>query len=546
MEISTDELFEDITATKLKTYLKKTGIKYQESNFLFTALESNCGKEIFEVLFEYGCDKFLNEQYQFRNFLEYALEEKTPLSLIKYFVSKGANPKMVNSMNSSTLLHFCIRRKLGREYLNYFSSFIPIMTKDGGGNTTFDYLFQEEIYDPEIFLFFVDNLKDINHTNPHLNENLLFLACKARHPNLELIQKLVGKGIDVDHFNDLALNAFCYLFTRDLSQDVIQFFLDQNQNINCLAENSRTLLMGVCQNNADLIVFCLRNGADARLLTHQNESALHFLLKNKNSQLKHFKLLKDYGVGFNARNSKGQTALDLALQKMHGDLQILEFLIQNTCLYSSNKHNLNPLAIALRNRLPLKIIKCIIENSSNFNQKRVYGEYPIFHATSQSLPLDHQTIEYLVKEKGVKFDFRNANKLLPIEQVITNTPLQLKTVKLLIHSKMDLNNPEHKPLFFTLARNPKFSPEIWDFFLDFGVDINRKSLKSHSNLLTYTIKHKKFDIFKYLINLNMLDVNHVNKKKETPVFLASRMELIEYLELMNSQGAYYDHKVIVN
>ncbi|KAJ3440169.1 transient receptor potential cation channel subfamily a member [Anaeramoeba flamelloides] len=541
-ELSATDVLKGKTANELNTYFKKNGVQNKENDFLYTALYLKLGKEIFQVLFQYRCHKYMNEGYQCKNFLSYALEQAAPLDLVKYFISKGANPKLVNPLDSSTLLHECVKYKLGIKYFKYFAKFLRITSEDGNENTVMDSLTIKKFEDLEIIEFLIDHLQDINFKNKD-NDTLLHLACQNSNPNLDLIQKMINNGIKIDLVNCEGKQAFSYLITSDVSMEVIQFFLNKKQNINEFAEYSTTLLMGVCKNKEEYIEYCLKNGADAKLLNSFHESALYYLLQNKNSKLKHFQLFKDYGAPFDCRNYKAETVLDLALKKRQEDLQILEFLIQNTNLKTHNKKFLDPLAIALRKRLPLTIIKCIIENGGDCNKVNVFGEHSLFHATTKKRLINHKIIEYLVKEKGVKFDFRNKKRLFPLQQAIKNPFVQLKTIKLLVNSRMNINKCYfHQPFCHLLAKNTNLKTEAWDFFIDLGMDIYKKSKHSNSNLLSFTIKHKRFDIFKYLVKMNLLDVNQINKDQETPVSLACSMGLTKYLKLMDSQSPDYNHK----
>lgn len=98
--------------------------------------------------------------------------------------------------------------------------------------------------------------------------------------------------------------------------DAVKLFLQHGGDVNAKDEYGYTPLQAaVSYNHIDLVVFLLQNGASATLGDNDMDTPLH-----RCETVECARILLEHGAALNARNTEGQTPLDVAVEDEHEQL----------------------------------------------------------------------------------------------------------------------------------------------------------------------------------------------------------------------------------
>lgn len=206
----------------------------------------------------------------------------------------------------------------------------------------------------EIATLLITHGADIHHYCTAGFNSFLIAAQSGDNKNIQL---LIDKGIPVDIKGKNKFEGQTALMSAADSNhlDTVKFLISCGANINATRHDGLTALMLAAKvGNEKLVEYLIQNGADINLITNEGSDAFIFamqygnvscaaLLLDAGSDINHMdndgsallnatregkydsvKFLLEKGIDYNLKNSKGETALDIA--KIKDDKRIISLL----------------------------------------------------------------------------------------------------------------------------------------------------------------------------------------------------------------------------
>jgi len=402
------------------------------------------------------------------------------------------------------------------------------------------------------------NMKIIKHLLrakiPYLTNGLIY-ACK--NGNTDIVQLLINRGADVNHFNKgyaiqpTPLEMAC----MNNHEKVVKILLENGALVNPKQSNGEPLydksyLMMACEcNNEKIIDYLIKYGSEINEINSEGETLLMFACKNKYENIARNILLKkimkktqDAQVHdqiydqVHAQDIHGNTALAYACQ--NGLTEIVKILIDHyqVDVNTVNESNETPLILACKNRYP-DIVKLLIHHSKsqpNPNYLDDNNKSPLMYAlitqNNESIQ-DLLSLDQTLDKDIINYPTQNNKTLLMY--VCQYSSLEL--VKKLIEHHADLNKRNNKGETAFLYACQYGNDEMVNYLIEKGANINDISNTGDTSLM-YAIKGNNIKIVNILLKKNHVNWNKKNNVGETAMMYACRFGYDEIVENLIEKG----------
>ncbi|GAB5593481.1 hypothetical protein Unana1_08381, partial [Umbelopsis nana] len=150
----------------------------------------------------------------------------------------------------------------------------------------------------------------------------LFRAVECGH--IEVVNVLLHHGVDIESTNEkgwTALHQACYASKMEIVLTLIQQGADKEAKVK---ENGRTSLF-LAENDPNIIMFLIAEGADIQARTHDGATALHYYASI--GQVDAIHLLLNYGCSIVSTDHTEHTALHYAAR--NNQAEAVKFLLDN-------------------------------------------------------------------------------------------------------------------------------------------------------------------------------------------------------------------------
>lgn len=344
----------------------------------FAAFTGLTDPQYYDLFFQKGIDP--NETYQDgAKLINFAIANDSPeLKLMKYFVSKGANPKAKDDLGR-TLTDYAAKG----QNLDLLKSLI----KHGIGYTG-NALFMAAKGTKEgkqalpVFDFLVNELKISPKITDHEGNNMLHLLLSGRFANNDAIAYFIGKGVSPEQMNDKGETPLMKAVGRN-NEFAVEAMLDKGiKNINAADKKGISALCYAMENASPKIAeLLISKAADAAVKDKKGNNLLYYAIKsysgrNRNSVediLKKIDLLKAKGMDISAPQADGNTILHLAVGTQNPKLiEALKPYIKN--INAKNEEGLTPLHMAAMVGQDAKIINLLLKMGADKSIKTSLDE----------------------------------------------------------------------------------------------------------------------------------------------------------------------------
>lgn len=140
--------------------------------------------------------------------------------------------------------------------------------------------------------------------------------------DVELVKKILNENPNLVNEKDELGFTVAHFVAGAKSQDIVEFVLSKNVNINVKNKYGSTPLhIAVYPEIAQILI---NHGANVNEIDNEEETPLHDCAWNGEERGEMIKLLLKNGVDKRKKNYKGQTALDIAV--LRGDSKNIELL----------------------------------------------------------------------------------------------------------------------------------------------------------------------------------------------------------------------------
>ncbi|XP_041348860.1 uncharacterized protein LOC121368269 [Gigantopelta aegis] len=418
------------------------------------------------------------------------------------------------------------------------------------------------------------------------------LLYSCRYGDLRAV-KLLLKYADKTVVTDTGLTCL-HLASCNGNKEIVQMFLSEDMDVNCVGNNLKTPLMYACfEGQTQIAEMLLDNGADITKTDASCKTCLHYACyKSENSSL--IKKLLQHDIDINCKSEKGWTPLCYACR--YGNVEIVNLLL----FYEADKNvlvdnGLNCLHLAalggsvhmvdtllesefhIESQTTLKetpllwaciegqieVVEFLIENSADICACDHYGRNAL-HLVCKA---GYLNIAKLLLELGMDVDARDADGWTPLlfasryakadlvehllsvkadENVNTKTGLNClhlaccdgntEKVELLLFKGWDVNSTTDKgktPLMYCCHEG---KVTLVDILVAKGADLFIYD-KENRNCMHYACLNKYCNEFLTKLIDYEMDINCRGENGWTPVLFLSRYGSVRVVELLKNRGA---------
>ncbi len=401
---------------------------------------------------------------------------KNDISLIKFLLSKGADPDQKNSKGFSAR-HFAKNKSQILKIFNKHEAVKSVSTLAEAASP--------EYYNPSKIREFINQGENPNSVNSYGNPILSQAVSKN---DIQLVKFLLSKGADPNKKNKKGYSAKDFAKGRPkilklFSQGQRNNRSQGNSSSNPAANKMLEKAISFSSYNAENIKKAISNGAQVNLQDRKsgNSAILMAVIKN-NIELARFLMKKNADP--NMKNKRGYSAIGMAKMYKVSRSNTKEMMVILNQEISSGG-NLNILQYLSRDKFNPDKIKKAIKNGADINTKNKDGETALYLAIGYNK--SPSFIEWLLKNK--------ADPMIPATSKTVTYPIHVS----IFAAKKNDNRKTIKKL------------------LDYGVDINLGNKERGSSILSLAIVNNlNISFIKWLIQ-NKANVNRANSEGFYPL-----------------------------
>ena len=228
------------------------------------------------------------------------------LRLVKILISAGADPNIVKMAlweydfeDNKTALIIAAERG----YLDIFEYLLPLTTDEDQKKLAYEKL-------PE----------GLSYREKQNNVIYQALFKCARYNDIQVMEKLIDHGVDINQFNERGENTL-HIASSSGHLEIVDLLLKAgaNPDIGTEVGYSSPLEVAVRDNHPKIVTRLIEAGANLAV-----EDGTLLMIATARNRIEVAKVLIDFGIDINAKDSYGETALEKA--RKYRNVEMVEFL----------------------------------------------------------------------------------------------------------------------------------------------------------------------------------------------------------------------------
>ncbi|XP_067685768.1 ankyrin-3-like [Haliotis asinina] len=373
----------------------------------------------------------------------------------------------------------------------------------------------------------MQNIVDINSKG---DEGMTPVLMAASEGEREVFDFLVTQGADLlvtDEDGQTILHHACY----GGNMEIVNYILIQNiVDINSKDDNGVTaVLVAASLGNREVFDFLVRQGADILVADDDGQNILHLACQKGNVEMVKYILTKKR-LGINTKGSRGMPPV---LQSVYyGKKEVFDVLVkQGADLSVVDKNGDSILHLACRRGNVEMVNDILTQKFVNINTKGYMGMPPVLLAVCF---FNREVFDLLVK-KGADLSVvdKHGDNILHLFCRYGN----MKMVNyILTHTTLNINSTNNKKMTPLLMAAYHGKKDVLGLLLETGADTSAVDHKNN-NVLHLSCTGGHVDTVKFILNLNIVDINSKDLSGVTPVMLAAYWRKREIFDILVQQGA---------
>ncbi|XP_067668335.1 ankyrin repeat domain-containing protein 50-like [Haliotis asinina] len=353
-------------------------------------------------------------------------------------------------------------------------------------------------------------------------------AAAGRH--IKVVEFLVSKGANltlVDRFGINILHSAC------LGGDVkvVKYVLSKNTlDINGRVRCGRTAVMLAADNgHRDVLELLVGRGANVALTDENGDNFLHCACREGHAEVVKYILLQDL-VDINSLGHEKKSPVLIAGEQGH--TEVVELLVKHGAdLSLREKSGSNTLHRACYYG-QFDVVKHILSlNRVDINCRGYMKRTPVMVAAEQG----YKKIVELLVNHGADLSLREQSG----SNILHNACYrgQFDVVKYILSlNRVRINSRGYMKRTPVMVAAEHGYKTVVELLVNHGADLSLRE-QSGSNILHSACYRGRFDVVKYVLSLNTVDINSRGWKKRTPVMVAAVQGYKEVVELLVEHGA---------
>ncbi len=384
-------------------------------DYAFFDINSEGMIDIAAILIMNGAERTASDEYAYfqtavsnRN-LNYRFEDgQTPLhfsaiagheKITKFLLENNASTNVQDS-SGATPLHEAVRYGNTNIAKMLLDSGANINAKDNLGKTPILIAMPAQKRD-ELYTLLISYKSDVTKKDTY-GDTVLHIATLTNVPT-SILEKLTSAGADINARNKDGITPFS-LAIEIGNKEHIEFYAKKGADIHSKDTNGKTPLLRALEKDDETLSLIITS---KNINSHDSNgnSPLCVAIKS-DAPLSKIQYILSLTEDVNSRNSEGDTALFMAVQKNKKQLGEL-LLAKNADIFATNNKNQSPLSLALSNGQ--ETMDWLI-TSQTIKATDGSGNTALHYAAEWELP---EAVSKLIK-KGADAEARNANGETPI------------------------------------------------------------------------------------------------------------------------------------
>lgn len=373
-----------------------------------------------------------------------------------------------------------------------------------------------------------------NYVDKLTHDGRTYLHWAAMNNNVELVNRLISKGFDVNLKDTKGAIPLTFAAERGIvSVELLEAFFKAGIDPKATYKNGENLLHLTIANDKDLKIanFLQTKGLSLKDTDNQKRTLFDYAAQRGNIEL--MKTLRKKGI------KPTSEALILAAQggrRFTNKLEVYQYLVEEMKIKPSatDKNGRNVLHFIARNENQTEIVKYFLEKKVSVNQQDKEGNTPFLNATRTK---DVSLLELLLPSNNINHANKSGMSALA-NAVLYGTP---QTMEFLLNNKADTKHKDLKgnnlAYYWVEAFRPNFNEKAQkeydqklQLLLKNGVDFSAS--QADGSLYHSAIMKENLWLVQKLASLN-INLEMPNKSGETPLLKAALIskndEILKYL-----------------
>lgn len=524
--------------------------KNQEDILSEIITNENFSNEIISFLLEKGVD--INTiDFSGNTAFMYSIKYHK-LDIAKLLIANGADTSLINKSGQDALM-LLIEEKQDSLAKEIIEKGIDVTRRDSEGNNYLHYAVKANNKELAKILCGLgvnpllknserDSPRDLTDGNKDFlnilinsnftQEELLFHALETN--NEELILNTISKVSNLNFFNEDGYSPIL-LAAQNGNLNIIKEFVKKGADINqVLGRNYTTpLIKAIKFGNDESAIYLVENGAKIDIKDGEGKDALDYAIEENNNELIKYLLVKSNRLNY--ADTFGKSVLMKAIET--DNIELVEYLLAkdlNTNLKDSKGYSALTYAVENNN---YTIFQMLLNEGADINVLDKKGNNLLFH----SLRSDFSKITDILVEK-LPLKHKNLDGYNNFYYALDKRNLDVALI--LAKEGIEIQIPESDNYYMIRDIIEENKLELFKFLVKNGFNCENFNKNSEGNLLKMAINFDSFDIFKYLLTLNI--PSHKNEKIQVECLLDSLEEGgYEYFNYLINNGSLTSSQLVM-
>ncbi len=478
--------------------------------------------------------------------LHYAAE-RGHKEIVELLIAKGAD---INAKNATgdTSLHFAVEAGEREIAELLIDNGAEVNAKNVQGQTPLDIILNQSQYQ----ISRNPNQAEIRVLLLANGAEILSIHAAVKSGDIEKVKEFLEQGTDINAKDENGQTSL-YIAVNNDNKETVKLLIDKGADVNAKNEDGQTPL-DIILNRNRIQISRNPNHAEIRdLLIANGAEILSIHAAVQSGDLGQVKEFLEQGIDINSKNSDGDTALHIAVDRDYNDVAKL-LIDKGADVNAKDKRNETPLYNAIYNSNK-DLVSLLVNKGADVNFSASEGDSILYEA----IWMDDFDIVKILVDNGAKYDVKDKDGLTALYEAISQGSMDM--VKLFISKGIDKYSIHMAACAGDLAKVQEFIEQgtavdandaagwtalVWavnagqtdvaEFLINNNANVNVKYGRQNQSLLHSAIQTDSVKLIELLIEKG-INVNVKNRAGQTPLYAAVLRGRVDVVKFLLDKGA---------